>query len=66
MNNLTKTLINKASKKGVDVKFDGKLSLRYKKTKFKTWSGKFTYETRKDLLVSLLSLVKNGYPYAYE
>lgn len=62
MTNLIENLINKASKKGVDVKLDGELTLRYKKTKFKTWSGKFIYETRKELLVSLLFLAKKGYP----
>jgi hypothetical protein len=66
MTTLIETLINKASKKGVDIKLDGKLTLRYKKTKFKTWSGKFTYETRKDLIRSLVSLVKGGCPYIYE
>ena len=63
MKNLIENLINKAGKKGVDVKLDGDLTLRYKKTKFKTWSGKFVYETRKDFLVSLLSLAKKGYPH---
>ena len=62
MTNLIENLISKASKNGVDVKLDGNLTLKYKKTKFKTWSGKFTYETRKDLLVSLLFLAKKGYP----
>lgn len=62
MKNLIENLISKASKKGVDVKLDSELTLRYKKTKFKTWSGKFIYETRKDFLVSLLFLAKKGYP----
>ncbi len=66
MKNLIENLISKASKKGVDVKLDGELTLRYKKAKFKTWSGKFTYETRKDFMRSLFRLAKEGYPWAYE
>ena len=62
MNKLTDKLIIKAKNKGVDVKLESNLTLRYKKTKFKTWSGKFIYETRKELISSLFCLVKNGYP----
>jgi hypothetical protein len=62
MSKLTEVLISKASAKGIDVKLENNLVLRYKKTKFKTWSGKFIYETRKDLISSLLNLVKKGYP----
>jgi hypothetical protein len=62
MKSLTENLISKASKKGVDVKLYGNLTLCYKKSKFKTWSGKFIYETRKDLLVSLFSLATKGHP----
>tara|TARA_R110002126_G_scaffold179279_1_gene328316 strand:+ start:1420 stop:1617 length:198 start_codon:yes stop_codon:yes gene_type:complete len=62
MSKLTEQFIIKAKNKGVDVKLENNLALRYKKTKFKTWSGKFTYETRKELISSLFCLVKNGYP----
>ena len=59
---LTDNLIIKARNKGVDVKLDSNLVLRYKKSKFKTWSGKFIYSTRKELLSSMLCLAKNGHP----
>ena len=62
MSKLTEQFISKAKNKGVDVKLENNFALRYKKTKFKTWSGKFTYETRKELISSLFCLVKNGYP----
>jgi len=62
MSKLTDRFINQASNKGFDVKLESNLTLRYKKTKFKTWSGKFIYETRKDLICSLFCLAKNGYP----
>tara|TARA_R110002110_G_scaffold122588_1_gene298884 strand:- start:343 stop:540 length:198 start_codon:yes stop_codon:yes gene_type:complete len=62
MNKLTDKLIIKAKNKGVDVKLESNLVLRYKESKFKTWSGKFTYRTRKELLSSMFCLAKNGYP----
>ena len=34
-------------------------------TKFKTFSGKFKYENRKEYLKSLFSLATNGHPLTY-
>ena len=63
MTRLTEQLIAKAKTfKNVDVKELPENTLRYKKSKFKTFSGKFTYATRKEYLNSLLSLATNGHP----
>ena len=62
MKNLVSSIINKAKLNGIDVRTDEKLTLQYKKTKFKTFSGKFIYSTRNEFLSSLFSLAKNGYP----
>ena len=62
MKTLTESLINKASLKGFDVKLTSNLSLKCKASKFKTWPGNFTYESRKDLLSSLRNIVINGCP----
>jgi hypothetical protein len=66
MSNLTESLITKAKKvQKVDVKELPGNTLRYKKSKFKTFSGKFKYENRSEYLKSLLSLATNGYPLSY-
>tara|TARA_R110002126_G_scaffold68830_1_gene174371 strand:- start:10 stop:207 length:198 start_codon:yes stop_codon:yes gene_type:complete len=63
MSNLTESLITKAKKvQAVDVKELPENTLIYKKSKFKTFSGKFKYENRKEYLKSLLSLAVNGHP----
>ena len=63
MSNLTESLIKKAKKvQCVDVKELPENTLMYKKSKFKTFSGKFKYENRKEYLKSLLSLAVNGHP----
>ena len=66
MSKLTKSLVIKAQKvQGVDVKELPGNTLKYKKSKFKTFSGKFKYESRKEYLKSLFSLAKNGCPLTY-
>ena len=66
MSNLTESLVAKAKKvQKVDVKELPGNTLRYKESKFKTFSGKFKYENRKEYLKSLLSLATNGYPLSY-
>ena len=66
MSKLTDSLIIKAKKsQKVDVKELPENTLIYKQSKFKTFSGKFKYENRKEYLKSLLSLAMNGYPLSY-
>ncbi len=66
MGKLTESLITKAKKvQGIDVKELPGNTLRYKKSKFKTFSGKFKYENRKEYLKSLLLLATNGHPLSY-
>tara|TARA_R110002124_G_scaffold125337_1_gene284485 strand:+ start:645 stop:845 length:201 start_codon:yes stop_codon:yes gene_type:complete len=66
MSNLTESLVTKAKKaQKVDVKELAGNTLIYKKSKFKTFSGKFKYENRREYLKSLLSLATNGYPLSY-
>lgn len=66
MSNLTESLVAKAKKvQKVDVKELPGNTLIYKKSKFKTFSGKFKYENRREYLKSLLSLATNGYPLSY-
>ena len=63
MSKLTESLVIKAKTfQCVDVEELPKNTLRYKKSKFKTFSGKFTYETRKEYLNSLLLLATSGHP----
>jgi hypothetical protein len=62
MGNLTDSLIAKAKKvQKVDVKELPGNTLRYKKSKFKTFSGKFKYENRKEYLKSLFILIKRPF-----
>ena len=66
MSKLTESLVIKAKKaQGVDVKELPGNTLKYKKSKFKTFSGKFKYENRKEYLKSLFSLATNGHPLTY-
>ena len=62
MSNVTESLVKKAKLKGIDVLIVGENTLKYKESKFKTWSGKFSYSTRERFIKSLVNLVNEGYP----